>query len=126
MTASRKKASLCAAVLAVLVFVPLVLDLGSRVMNLMVTLFIYIILAEGWNVIGGYTGQVNLGIVAFFGVSTMVTHFLWKAGLPIFVAISSGTFSAVVLAVLIGLPTLRLRGMYFAVGTLALRRQPKP
>ncbi len=120
MTASRKKASLCAAVLAVLVFVPLVLDLGSRVMNLMVTLFIYIILAEGWNVIGGYTGQVNLGIVAFFGVSTMVTHFLWKAGLPIFVAISSGTLSAVVLAVLIGLPTLRLRGMYFAVGTLAL------
>jgi branched-chain amino acid transport system permease protein len=50
----------------------------------------------------------------------MVTHFLWKAGLPIFVAISSGTLSAVVLAVLIGLPTLRLRGMYFAVGTLAL------
>src|SRR5208337_198760 len=54
------------------------------------------------------------------GVSTMVTHFLWKAGLPVFVAISSGTLSAVVLAVLIGLPTLRLRGMYFAVGTLAL------
>ncbi len=120
MADNRMKAYAGAAVLALLVFVPLVLDLGSRVMNVMVTLFIYIILAQGWNVIGGYTGQVNLGIVAFFGVSTMVTHFLWKAGLPIFVAISSGTLSAVVLAVLIGLPTLRLRGMYFAVGTLAL------
>ena len=120
MTAIRKKASLAQPSWPFSSFVPLVLDLGSRVMNIMVTLFIYIILAQGWNVIGGYTGQVNLGIVAFFGVSTMVTHFLWKAGLPIFVAISSGTLSAVVLAVLIGLPTLRLRGMYFAVGTLAL------
>ncbi|HUJ69129.1 MAG TPA: branched-chain amino acid ABC transporter permease [Syntrophorhabdales bacterium] len=120
MADNRMKACAGAAVLALLVFVPLVFDLGSRVMNVMVTLFIYVILAQGWNVIGGYTGQVNLGIVAFFGVSTMVTHFLWKAGVPIYLAISAGTLSAVVLAVLIGLPTLRLRGMYFAVGTLAL------
>ena len=120
MADNRTKAYAGAAVLALLVFVPLFLDLGSHVMNVMVTLFIYVILAQGWNVIGGYTGQVNLGIVAFFGVSTMVTHFLWKAGVPVSLAISAGTLSAVVLAVLIGLPTLRLRGMYFAVGTLAL------
>jgi branched-chain amino acid transport system permease protein len=89
-------------------------------MNIMVTLFTYIILAQSWNLIGGYTGQINLGIVAFFGISTMVTHFLWKAGLPIYLAMSAGCLSSVVLAMLIGLPTLRLRGMYFAVGTLAL------
>ncbi|MBN1254343.1 MAG: branched-chain amino acid ABC transporter permease [Deltaproteobacteria bacterium] len=89
-------------------------------MNVMVTLFIYIILAQSWNLIGGYTGQVNLGIVAFFGISAMVTHFLWKAGAPIYLAIPTGSLSSVVLAALIGLPTLRLRGMYFAVGTLAL------
>jgi branched-chain amino acid transport system permease protein len=100
--------------------VPLAADLGSNVMNVMVTLFIYIILAQSWNLIGGYTGQVNLGIVAFFGISTMVTHFLWKAGAPIYLAIPAGCLSSVVLAALIGLPTLRLRGMYFAVGTLAL------
>jgi len=120
MADNRMKAYTGAAVLALLVFLPLFLDLGSHVMNVMVTLFIYIILAQGWNVIGGYTGQVNLGIVAFFGVSTMTTHFLWKAGVPVSLAICAGTLSAVVLAVLIGLPTLRLRGMYFAVGTLAL------
>jgi branched-chain amino acid transport system permease protein len=107
-------------ILAFLVVLPLVMDLGSNVMNVTVTLFIYIILSQSWNLIGGYAGQVNLGIVAFFGVSTIVTHFLWKAGLPIYFAIPAGSLSALVLAALIGLPTLRLRGMYFAVGTLAL------
>lgn len=110
----------CSLVLAVLIVVPLIMELGSNVMNIMVTLFIYIILAQSWNLVGGYTGQVNLGIVAFFGASTMVTHFLWKAGVPIHLAILAGSLSSVVLAALIGLPTLRLRGMYFAVGTLAL------
>jgi branched-chain amino acid transport system permease protein len=108
------------AVLAVMILLPLCFDLGSSVMNVMVTLFIYIILAQSWNLVGGYTGQINLGVVAFFGISTMVTHFLWKAGTPVPVAILAGCASSIVLAALIGLPTLRLRGMYFAVGTLAL------
>jgi len=112
--------ALSAAVLAVLIIVPVTVDLGSHVMNIMVTLFIYVILAQSWNLLGGYTGQVNLGVVAFFGVSTMVTHFLWKAGLPVPLAMLAGCAASVVLAAVIGLPTLRLRGMYFAVGTLAL------
>ncbi len=115
-----KKLLVSGFLLAVLIVLPLVMELGSNVMNIMVTLFIYIILSQSWNLIGGYAGQVNLGIVAFFGVSTMVTHFLWKAGFPVYCAISAGSLSAGVLAALIGLPTLRLRGMYFAVGTLAL------
>jgi branched-chain amino acid transport system permease protein len=115
-----KKLSLVLALLLVLTVVPLVADLGSHVMNVMVTLFIYIVLAQSWNVIGGYTGQVNLGAVAFFGASTMATHFLWKAGLPIYLAIPGGCVASMMLAAIIGLPTLRLRGMYFAVGTLAL------
>ena len=115
-----KKLLLSGLVLALLVVLPLGVDLGSNVMSVMVTLFIYIILSQSWNLIGGYTGQVNLGIVAFFGVSTIVTHFLWKGGLPIPLAILAGSLSSVILAALIGLPTLRLRGMYFAVGTLAL------
>lgn len=115
-----KKLVACTIILALLVVLPLVLDFGSHVMNVMVTLFTYIILAQSWNLIGGYTGQVNLGIVAFFGISTMTTHFLWKAGAPVYVAMCGGCLSSVVLATFIGLPTLRLRGMYFAVGTLAL------
>lgn len=107
-------------VLAILTIGPLIIHIDSHIMNIMVTLFMYIILAQSWNLLGGYTGQVNLGVVAFFGCSTIVTHFLWKAGLPIYFAIPVGCLSSIVLAALIGLPTLRLRGMYFTVGTLAL------
>ena len=78
------------------------------------------LLAQSWNLIGGYTGQINLGIAAFFGCSVMVTHFVWVAGVPIIVAMLAGSISTIILAVIIGIPTLRLKGMYFAVGTLAL------
>jgi branched-chain amino acid transport system permease protein len=120
MELNGKKLSLSLVILAVFVAVPLFVDLGSQVMNVMVTLFIYIILAQSWNLLGGYTGQINLGTVAFFGISTMVTHFTWKAGAPIGIAIVGGCGASVALAAVIGLPTLRLRGMYFSVGTLAL------
>ena len=89
----------------------------------MVTLFIFIILAQSWNVIGGYAGQVNLGVVAFFGVSTLVTHFLWKAGFPICLGMVAGCFSSLVLAALIGLPTLRLRGCILPSAPLPSRRR---
>ncbi len=115
-----KSISLSIVITAALIIVPLTAQVSSNVMNVMVTLFIYVILAQSWNLLGGYTGQVNLGVVAFFGVSTMVTHFLWKAGTPVCLAIPVGCVSSVILALVIGLPTLRLRGMYFAVGTLAL------
>jgi branched-chain amino acid transport system permease protein len=115
-----KKLTASVITLVLLIVVPLFIDLGSQVMNVMVTLFIYILLAQSWNLLGGYTGLINLGTVAFFGISTLVTHFLWKAGMPVPLAILAGCASSVVLAAIIGLPTLRLRGMYFAVGTLAL------
>jgi branched-chain amino acid transport system permease protein len=115
-----KKLLISAVVLVLLIILPLVMDIGTNIMNVIVTLYIYIILSQSWNLLGGYTGQVNLGIVAFFGISTIITHFLWKAGIPIYLAISVGCLSSVFLAIIIGLPTLRLRGMYFATGTLAL------
>jgi branched-chain amino acid transport system permease protein len=95
-------------------------NLGTGIMNQLVTLFIYILLAQSWNLIGGYTGQINLGIAAFFGCSVMVTHFTWVAGVPIVFSILAGSLSTIVFAAFIGIPTLRLKGMYFAVGTLAL------
>ena len=115
-----KKISISGFVLAVMIFVPLFINLGTGIMNQLVTLLIYILLAQSWNLIGGYTGQINLGIAAFFGCSVMVTHFMWVAGIPIVICVLAGSLSAIVLAALIGIPTLRLKGMYFAVGTLAL------
>ncbi len=115
-----KKITASGIFLLIMVLVPLFVDLGTGIMNQLVTLFIYILMAQSWNLIGGYTGQINLGIAAFFGCSVMVTHFAWVAGVPIIVSIIAGSLTTLVAAVFIGIPTLRLKGMYFAVGTLAL------
>jgi branched-chain amino acid transport system permease protein len=50
----------------------------------------------------------------------MVTHFMWVAGISIVISVLVGSLSTIIFAALIGIPTLRLKGMYFAVGTLAL------
>ena len=120
MTINWKTMSISGLFLVFMILLPVLIDLGTGIMNQMVTLFIYIILAQSWNLNGGYTGQINLGIAAFFGCSVMVTHFAWVAGVPILVAIIAGSVTTLILAVFIGIPTLRLKGMYFAVGTLAL------
>ena len=82
-------------------------------------IFLYIILAESWNLIGGFTGYLSFGHVAFFGIGTYTSAMLFqKLGLSPFIgAVPAGIVSAVV-AGIIGYPCLRLRGPYFAVVTL--------
>lgn len=115
-----KKLSIIGILMIAFVVPPLIWDLGTSVLNLLIMLFIYIILAQSWNLMGGYTGQINLGLAAFFGCGTLVTHFIWKAGIPFYLAMAAGGVAAMVLAVIIGLPTLRLKGLYFGIGTFAL------
>jgi branched-chain amino acid transport system permease protein len=115
-----KKLSIIGILVVAFVIPPLIWDLGTSVLNLLIMLFIYIILAQSWNLMGGYTGQINLGLAAFFGCGTLVTHFIWKAGVPFYLAMTAGGVAAMGLAVIIGLPTLRLKGMYFGIGTFAL------
>ena len=84
----------------------------------------YIALAQGWNVVAGYGGQASLGQHAFFGFGAYLTAIPWKAGWigyldPIGMLISGA--GAALLAVMIGVPLLaKLRGDYFALGTLGL------
>ena len=115
-----KKLSILGVLIGVFLVPPLIWDIGTSVLNLLIMLFIYIILAQSWNLMGGYTGQINLGLAAFFGCGTLVTHFIWKAGVPFYLAMTAGGVAAMLLAVVIGLPTLRLKGMYFGIGTFAL------
>jgi branched-chain amino acid transport system permease protein len=119
-TANWGKLLLIVVVVAACIILPLVVEIGTHILNLMVMLFIYIILSQSWNLIGGYTGQINLGLAAFFGCGVLVTHFIWSTGVPIYLAVTAGGISAMFLAGVIGLPTLRLKGIYFAIGTLAL------
>jgi branched-chain amino acid transport system permease protein len=70
--------------------------------------------------VAGYAGQVNLGHAAFFGLGALVTRTLWIRGAPILLAMAAGAAVAAAFALVIGAPAFRLRGAYFAIGTLAL------
>jgi branched-chain amino acid transport system permease protein len=82
-------------------------------------IFLYVILAESWNLIGGFTGYLSFGHVAFFGIGVYTSSMLFqRLGLTPFIgAIPAGLFASIV-AWVIGYPCLRLRGPYFAVVTL--------
>jgi branched-chain amino acid transport system permease protein len=105
--------------LIILVFLPKVIEKDSTI-NLLILIFLYITLASSWNILGGYTGQTSLGHAAFFGLGALATRQLWIQGFPIYPSILAGGLLAVAFAMLIGVPTFRLKGVYFAIGTLAL------
>jgi branched-chain amino acid transport system permease protein len=80
-------------------------------------------LAVAFDVLAGYTGYLNFGHSAFFGIGAYTTAILMmKAGWPFFAALPAGGAVAAAGAVVAGLPTLRLRGAYFAIATWALSR----
>ena len=82
----------------------------------------YIVLGTAWNILGGYTGYVNFGVTAFFALgaySTVVLHKLVPA-MPLPVMILIGGSLAGLVGLGTGYLTLRLRGVFFSIATLAL------
>jgi branched-chain amino acid transport system permease protein len=82
----------------------------------------YIVLGTAWNILGGYTGYVNFGVTAFFAIgaySTVVWHKL-VPGMPLPVMIVIGGTLAGLVGLGTGYLTLRLRGVFFSIATLAL------
>jgi branched-chain amino acid transport system permease protein len=81
----------------------------------------YIVLATAWNILGGYTGYVNFGTGAFFALGVYTSVVLIQAlGAPLPVQILAGGCVAGLLGFGIGYLTLRLRGVFFSIATLAL------
>jgi branched-chain amino acid transport system permease protein len=85
------------------------------------TVLQFIVLATAWNILGGYTGYVNFGSAAFFALGAYATVFLHKFyPLPIPVLIVIGGVVSGIVGLGMGYLTLRLRGAFFAIATLAL------
>jgi branched-chain amino acid transport system permease protein len=84
--------------------------------RLLTTILMYTVLAVSWAMFSGTTGYMSLATAAFFGVGVMTMAFLQET-LPFFVIIVIGGLLASALAFFIGLVTLRLRGIYFAIFT---------
>jgi branched-chain amino acid transport system permease protein len=85
------------------------------------TVLQFIVLATAWNILGGYTGYVNFGSAAFFAMGAYATvffHKLYPQPIPVLIVIG-GIVSGIV-GFGMGYLTLRLRGAFFAIATLAL------
>jgi len=86
-----------------------------------ISTLILAVLAQGWNIIGGYTGYASFGNSTFFGLGAYgVAIAMVQWHLPFWVGMVFGAAMAVAFAILLGLPVLRLKGHYFAIATLAL------
>jgi branched-chain amino acid transport system permease protein len=82
--------------------------------------FLWAAMGLAWNIISGYAGQISFGHQVFFGIGAYVTVLLVvKAGLSPWIGMIAAVGVAVVAAVLIGIPTFRLAGIYFGLATLA-------
>jgi branched-chain amino acid transport system permease protein len=80
-----------------------------------------VILATAWNILGGYAGYVNFGTGAFFGVGAYTGVLLIKSlGLPLGLQIAAAAAMGGILGFGIGLLTLRLRGIFFSIATVAI------
>ncbi len=82
----------------------------------------YMVLGTAWNILGGYTGYVNFGVTAFFAIgaySTVVLHKL-TPWMPLPAMILIGGVMAALVGLGTGYLTLRLRGVFFSIATLAL------
>ena len=87
--------------------------------RLLATVFMFVALAQGWNIIGGFTGYASFGQVAFFGLGAYITAVLMNNyHVSFWLAMPAAIAGGVLFAVLIGVPLLRLRGHYFAIATL--------
>ena len=81
---------------------------------------LFALMATGWNMLGGFTGQVSLGHAMFFGVGAYAAAKGAEFGVNPWLSILIGAVIAIAGAVTIGLPVFRLRGHYFAIATIAV------
>lgn len=107
-------------VLLLLAVVPFVWD-SPFFLRIATETIMWIGLAITWDLLAGYTGYLNFGHAMFFGIGAYTTAILMKlAGWPFLLTLPLGGILAGVVALIIGVPTLRLKGAYFAIGTWAL------
>lgn len=110
-----------AALVAAAIIAPFGYTLQLGIVTTLTTMLLYMVIAQGWNLLGGYGGYMNFGIVVFSGTGVYTAAVLnseldwsiWQTLLP-------SALAAMVIAIPVGLATLRLRGHYFAIFTLTL------
>lgn len=102
-----------------LLILPLIMN-DPYLLRIIIFSSIFAIFAASWDLLSGFTGQVNFGQALFFGVAAYTSALLnLHLGWPPWVTVPLGALMAVVAGLAVGIPCLRLRGPYLALATLA-------
>ena len=100
--------------------------ISGYLIRFLAIIFLWIGKTGCWNIVAGYTGYIDFGAVVYFGIGSYVTALLMvKAQAPFFVALGVSGLVSGLIAIPIGYPTLRLRGAYFGIATLAFAEAMK-
>jgi len=107
-------------ILAVAAILPWLFSFSPYFQGLLILILMWVVLGNSWNLLAGFTGQVSFGHAAFFGIGAYATaipyhHFRISP----WWGLLTGGLAAVLLGYLLGKMVFRLRGPYFALGTLA-------
>jgi len=82
--------------------------------------FTYLAMANMWNLLAGYSGLISLCPAAFCGLAGYTLAIITWLGWPVYVGIILGTIVSALFAIIISIPVFRLKGIYFAIGTLVV------
>ena len=115
----RRGLALPVVLIAVLAIFPLIGVPRSWLLYLFL-FFTYLAMANMWNLLAGYSGLMCLCPAAFIGLAGYTLVIVTWAGLPFYLGIIGGAIVAAAFAMLISIPVFRLRGIYFAIGTLVV------
>ncbi|HVN09396.1 MAG TPA: branched-chain amino acid ABC transporter permease [Patescibacteria group bacterium] len=105
--------------LAVMAALPL-FQLGPNSLKLLFLTCVWIAASVGWNILGGFAGQVSFGFAVFFGLGAYTTAVGINQGISPYLTYPLAAAIAALASLLIGLPTFRLRGPYFAIATIGV------
>ncbi len=97
------------------------LGINTYLLHVLIIAIMWTVIGMAWNLLGGYCGQVSFGHAAFFGVGAYTSGILYsKLGLSAWWGLPLSVIVVTLFALVIGFICLRLRGPYFALGTLAM------
>jgi branched-chain amino acid transport system permease protein len=95
-------------------------NVNEYILHISILTFLYIVLSSSWNILGGLAGQVSFGFSVFWGMGAYTLALALKGGLSLIVGILIAVAVSAVLSIIIGYPTLRLRGPYFAIASIGV------
>ncbi|MEI3606638.1 branched-chain amino acid ABC transporter permease [Pseudogracilibacillus sp. SE30717A] len=99
--------------------VPLIFD-NRFYLNIFILILLFATVANAWNVLGGYGGQLSLGHAIFFGLGAYTSSLLFlKSGLSPWLGLLAAVLVSIIAGIVIGFPTFRLKGPYFTLATIA-------